>query len=397
MPLTFDLENRIINIPKSYMILVQSVPSEIYQLDLNALRLDLKNFEDSVDGMPYPDTHAHNTTITVSGAVLARVIQFINNWTITFEDGQYRVNAVGANSNIGEVVNVNQVSVSTSNSAGLQDLGSLQAASFGGGVAIDPTSEFSGTIFPVGTRAFPCNNTTDTLAIAKGRGLKTIFVAAPLILESEDFAEGYVFRGDNPLSSTIHINTDATVSSCEFVNLTISGIIDNNNLIRQCSILDITHVNGFLFQCALSGTMILGGELQATILDCYSGIAGGGENQYPIIDMGGGTQMIAMRGYSGGIGITNCTGILKSSIDMNSGRVVFENTVSGGDFTVRGVAEVINNSTGSAIIKDDTTGVTVEQIWTEDLTVYPDGTAAKTVSDTLKNAKNSFAISAAGA
>ena len=121
-------------------------------------------------------THTHNTTVTVGGAILARVVEIINGYTVTFEDDQYRVNTVGANSNIGEVINVNQVSVSTSNSAGLQDLNSLQAASYDSGVTIDATSSYSGTIFPVGTRANPVNNTADAIAIASARGLHILNV-----------------------------------------------------------------------------------------------------------------------------------------------------------------------------------------------------------------------------
>jgi hypothetical protein len=38
---------------------------------------------------------------------------------VTFEDGQYAVNLVGANSNIPDKTNVNQVSVRAFNTAGL--------------------------------------------------------------------------------------------------------------------------------------------------------------------------------------------------------------------------------------------------------------------------------------
>jgi hypothetical protein len=51
--------------------------------------------------------------------VLAMVIEIINGYTVTFEDGQYAVNLVGANSNVGDKVNLNDVSVRSANSAGL--------------------------------------------------------------------------------------------------------------------------------------------------------------------------------------------------------------------------------------------------------------------------------------
>jgi hypothetical protein len=57
--------------------------------------------------------------VDVGGVVLARVVEIINGYTVTFEDGMYRVTLVGANSNISDVTNLNQVSIASTNSAGL--------------------------------------------------------------------------------------------------------------------------------------------------------------------------------------------------------------------------------------------------------------------------------------
>ena len=108
-----------ITIPKSELVQVQATPNEIYQLDLQAFRLALLDIQDSPDGIVYPDTHRHNTTVTVGGVTLARVIEIINDYMIEFEDGQYAVNLIGANSNVADRVVVNQVSVRSANSAGL--------------------------------------------------------------------------------------------------------------------------------------------------------------------------------------------------------------------------------------------------------------------------------------
>ncbi len=91
----------------------------VYELDLNVFRLALKNLEDDEEGMAWPLTHNHNTTVTVGGVTLARVIEITNGYTVTFEDGSYAVKLVGANSNVPDVVNVNQVSVRSNNAAGL--------------------------------------------------------------------------------------------------------------------------------------------------------------------------------------------------------------------------------------------------------------------------------------
>lgn len=117
--IVIDWKNRIIYVPRFILYQVQTVPTAIYEFDLNVFRLKLKELEADEAGMLYPMTHNHNQPITVGGVTLARVIEIINDYTITFEDGQYAVNLIGANSNIADKVNVNQVSVRAANSAGL--------------------------------------------------------------------------------------------------------------------------------------------------------------------------------------------------------------------------------------------------------------------------------------
>ena len=113
-PLTF-----VILIPREDMTLIQSIPTEIRELDLNWFRLALKAYEAAVYGIYLLKTHNHNTEVTLGSLTFARVIEILPPYTITFEDGQYAVNLVNANSNVSDRTNVNQVSVRSSNSAGL--------------------------------------------------------------------------------------------------------------------------------------------------------------------------------------------------------------------------------------------------------------------------------------
>lgn len=119
MALSIDPVTFIISVPKADLTLIQSSPFEVRQLDLNAFRLELRAYEDDEGGMYLLKTHDHNTEVTLSGLTFARVIEILPPYTITFEDGQYAVNLVNANSNVSDKVNVNQVSVRSANSAGL--------------------------------------------------------------------------------------------------------------------------------------------------------------------------------------------------------------------------------------------------------------------------------------
>jgi len=116
MAISIDWGTKIISVPQSYLT---NLGGGVYELDLDEFRLDLKDLEDDEEGMAHLDTHIHNTEVTLAGVTYSRFIEIINGYTITFEDGQYAVNLAGANSNIADVSNVNQVSIRSFNSAGL--------------------------------------------------------------------------------------------------------------------------------------------------------------------------------------------------------------------------------------------------------------------------------------
>ncbi len=108
----------VITIPQSSLTFISGAN---YALDVDAFRLALKDLEDSEEGAVWPDTHRHATASTLSGVVYARQVEILAPYTITFQDvgTPYTVNCTGANHNIADVKNVNQVSLIVGNSAGL--------------------------------------------------------------------------------------------------------------------------------------------------------------------------------------------------------------------------------------------------------------------------------------
>lgn len=120
MAISIDWGNKIINIPQSYLT---NVSGTLYELDTDQFRLDLKALEDDEAGMPFPDTHRHNTEVTIAGTTYARTIEIINGYSITFEDGAYSVRLTGSNNNFFDVengiLNQNTVQIIAQNSAGL--------------------------------------------------------------------------------------------------------------------------------------------------------------------------------------------------------------------------------------------------------------------------------------
>jgi hypothetical protein len=112
------------------MTLVQLSPVEIRELDTDSFFLALKDLESSVEGMPWPNTQRNASPVLLGGITYARVLEIIDPYTITFEDGTYVVQLTGSNNNIIERTNPNQVSVQGNNAAGLIQTEEIQYSSF---------------------------------------------------------------------------------------------------------------------------------------------------------------------------------------------------------------------------------------------------------------------------
>jgi hypothetical protein len=227
-------------------------------------------------------------------------------------------------------------------SATLQEQLDIQYASFNGGVTVDLTGSFSGTLFPSGTPRQPVNNFTDALSIAQERGFTTFYVLGSAIIDLGLDYTGYSFVGESKNKSTFTIDPSANVTNAEFSNATIEGTLDGGNVLFGCSLKNINFVDGFAEQCILNNTITLSGADDATFLDCFSGVPG---VSTPTIDFGGSGSGLAMRNYNGGITLVNKTGADQASLDLNSGQVIIDDTVTTGIIVLRGVGKWTNQDT----------------------------------------------------
>lgn len=118
MAISINWSTRVITVPVADLSIVSA---GLYELDIEDFRLALKDIEDSEEGMNFPDTHRRNAPVTLAGVTYAQTFEIINGYTVTFEylGAPYTVRCVGGNHNIGDVKNVNPVSLLVGNSAGL--------------------------------------------------------------------------------------------------------------------------------------------------------------------------------------------------------------------------------------------------------------------------------------
>ena len=233
----------------------------------------------------------------------------------------------------------------------------IEYASFNGHVTIDDEGSFSAENPPtdgslLGSERSPVNNIDDAYDIAIERGFIEFFIINNLNLTAAvPDLEGFRFIGSGMDRTIITIHEDANVGDCTYINASVAGTLDGNSRLVECFITDLIYVKGFIEQCVIApGTITLAGSEEAHFLDCWSGVPGTGT---PTINMGGSGQALALRNYNGGIKITNKTGPEPVSIDLNSGQIILDSTVTNGDIVCRGIGKLTDNSVGANILSED--------------------------------------------
>jgi hypothetical protein len=341
MAISIDWPTKVITVPKADTQLVSAGPPEIRALDLDQFRKDLNALQADVEGMPELTTHEHTAPVTVGGVTLARVVEIINGYTITFENGAYAVNLNGANSNIGDVVNLNSVSVRSSNSAGLTYSKEIEDQSFADGrIFLDVVDGLPGSDYPRGTTTSPVDNFTDATSINTNRNLPHRYlIKGSISLTSEDMS------GDDWLGTTLPTDSIAfggsTVTSAHFERLKLSGSVVGSFTARECVLENVSGFNGFLFGGAIAGTLTLAAG-EAHVVNAYAAVTGTGSIT---IDYDGQAVSGFIPGWGGGLTITNHSNVSSSTaIDMHSGTVTIDSTCTDGTIVVRGVGTLVDNS-----------------------------------------------------
>ena len=234
----------------------------------------------------------------------------------------------------------------------VQQLPEIEYASFEGGVTVDLTSSWSGTVFPIGTPRRPVNNFADALLIAADRGFTKFYIVGNAAVDGANDFDGFMFMGESMTKTELNISDAASTVGCEFCESTVFGFLDGDCAMHGSKIINLSYISGVIEHCLLGdGTIVLGGGADTHFIDCWSGVAGSGT---PTIDMGGSGQNLGLRNYNGGVTIKNLSGPNKISIDANSARIVLDSTITDGEIIIRGAGELVDNSGGTATV--DTSG-----------------------------------------
>ena len=252
-----------------------------------------------------------------------------------------------------------QVVRTASSSATLQEQLDIQYSSFNGGVSVDVTASNSGTTYPTGTPRQPVNNFADALLIAAERGFKRIYIIGNATLDGGDDFTDFEFVGESETKTTITIDPAAVVTSCEFRSATITGTLDGGAVITDAIAQDLDFIDGIIKKSGLLGTLTLSGiNPTLQVVDCHESDSTG-----PTIDFDGSGTGLIMTNYHGKVTLSNKNGLETAFLDMSSGEIVIDNSVTTGNITLRGVAKWANKFTytGGASIVDETIFTRVDE------------------------------------
>lgn len=228
-----------------------------------------------------------------------------------------------------------------------QSLAAIEAMSFGGCVTVDLLHGLSGTAYPAGNKEYFSDNMADSLQIAINRRMHKFCVQHDLELGAEAQVPNYRFEGNDALNTSITVLDAADVSSCQFRNCTLSGILDGLALVRDSRLVNVSSINGIAHNCQLEPGVITLAAGVFHLLDSNSGLPG---LDAPHIDFNGSGSSFGARNYSGGLILENKDGPEAVSIDLNSGQVKIDMaTVTNGTIVIRGDGKCIDLATGEHI------------------------------------------------
>lgn len=347
-----DWDTGVIFVPKAVLTLVQTTPVEVYNLSLDFFWREIRALEDTAEGRAWSRTCDYNQPVTVSGIQLAAVLLILEPYTVTFEDGQYAVNLIGANTNLQDRVNVNQVSIRAGNSAGLVQTSEIQYSSYQNGVTIDQNNvsgkALTGQAYPAGTPEQPCLTLEDALFIANFRSLDKIYIKGNFTFGAADVVSGIIFEGDSATRHVVIMPDAATISNCIFRNLTILGSLDGGCSASNCIIAGLDYIDGSLLDCLFSvGDIVLFGA-QANFLRCGDAIA---DSTGTNIDLNGGGTNLVVADHKGDLEFSNCnTAGADVQIGLDKGKATFNADITEGVYRVYGVGTVVDNTTGNAVV-----------------------------------------------
>ena len=291
------------------------------------------------------------------------------------------------------------------NTDGLLNNDMAKTAAYGKEVMLDTVNGIAGTAYPVGTRAYPSNNLTDTLAICTARNLIRIMARSSVTIGASHNIDGISIETHGILGTDIIFQAGCSAHKATIRYANVSGVITPGDelFIESCSVGALTDFTGIMNLTTLGqGSEITLGTW-ALFIDSH---CGGEPTNEPEINIGTGSLSIA--GYFGNLKLTGKTGANRTVATFTAGNVSIASTCVAGKIQILGIGEVEKDDSGpgcqvdvdAALTNDyiaehvrtlmETTGSELDDLFklqgldtANSMTVTPTSRAVGTISQTI--------------
>lgn len=202
----------------------------------------------------------------------------------------------------------------------------------------------SGSAEGVGTPTNPVNNLEDAFIIANRDNLQKIIFQGAFNL-SQDASE-FTFSGEGSKRNNELFISNSNLENVLFFNCTLSGTLSGSIQAEDCRIHLTNGVNGTFKECGLSSSFQMADNSNVTLANCFSEVPG---TATPICSMGS-NSFLNVRNWSGGFQLNSSSAGCISSIDGDPGSIILDSSNVGGQVTVRGFSEIVDNSGPSCTV-----------------------------------------------
>lgn len=216
-----------------------------------------------------------------------------------------------------------------------------------------------GTAFPIGTKKYPVSNIANAMSIAAANNIGIIHVEENVTVLASDDVSSTIVMGSHATKSEIIVTSGATTEFTQFRDCTLKGTMGGQVVVRDSMMEDVFSFEGIIHQTLLAaGTLQIGGTRPTYILDSF-GVSNG-----TAVEIGFATDVkLEIKNYTGNIKLIDKSGTEPVVIDMNSGNVELDSTVTAGTITVRGNCTLTDNSAGATVIDETLDATRLTDVW----------------------------------
>jgi len=219
----------------------------------------------------------------------------------------------------------------------------------------------TGTTWPLGTRRYPLESFADIFSICIARGFNSVEIIDNLTTQATDNIAGYVMIGQDPSSTLLSLTSGNNTTAVKLKELTATGTCGGRMDMENCHLTNIVDLcasggDANLTRCKLMNSIQLNSIADQTY--SFDQCIGSGGATAPTLDVNGCSADIDLSCYSGSLSVTNMTNPgCNLSIDINSGHITLDASITQGNIIIRGIAKFTNNTTPQAGLTIDISGL----------------------------------------